>query len=130
MKTNLTVVTTWRMLANASIQDPDLQSTVEIITGPLVDVVHVKKGRYVDGSFSFTSVYSVLFFSLLLINGLWLAIATMNDKVYEFKGIVNLINIVVSVFIMVVMSQVLVIQVGRMNDNGQVRQKHSPLISE
>jgi hypothetical protein len=79
----------------------------------LVDVVPVKKGKYVDGSFSFTSVYSILLFSLLLINGVWLATTTMNDKVCEFKGMVNLVNNVVSVFIMVVMSQVLVIQEGK-----------------
>jgi hypothetical protein len=109
------------MLANASIQDPDLQPTVERRTCPLVDVVPVKKGRYVDGSFSFTSVYSVLLFSLLLISGIWLATATMNGGVCEFKGMVNLVNNVVSVFIMVVMSQVLIIQAGRMNDTGQVR---------
>jgi hypothetical protein len=121
MKTNLTVVTTGHMLANASIQDPDLQPTVESRTGPLVDVVPVKKGRYVDGSFSFASVYSVLLFSLLLISGIWLATATMNGRVCEFKGMVNLVNNVVSVFIMVVMSQVLVIQAGRMDDTGQVR---------
>jgi hypothetical protein len=29
MKTNLIVVTTWKMLVNASIQDPDLQPTIE-----------------------------------------------------------------------------------------------------
>jgi hypothetical protein len=60
---------------------------------------------------------------LLLINGVWLATATMNGGVYEFKGMVNFINNIVSFFIMVVMSQVLVIQVGRMNDTRQVRKK-------
>jgi len=58
------------MLVNASIHDPYLQPTVENNIGPLVDVVSLKKGRYVDGSFSFTFVYSILLFSLLLINGL------------------------------------------------------------
>jgi hypothetical protein len=60
MKTNLTVVTTGhvKMLVNASIQDPYLQPMVESKIGPLVDVVPVKKGKYVDGSFSFASVYS------------------------------------------------------------------------
>jgi hypothetical protein len=112
MKTNLTVVTTghMKMLVNASIQDPYLQPTVESKTGPLVDVVPVKKGKYVDGSFSFTSVYSVLLFSLLLISGVWLVVATMNGRVCEFKGMVNLVNNVVSVFIIIVMSQVLIIQ--------------------
>jgi hypothetical protein len=108
MKTNLKVVTTGHMLANASIQDPDIQPIVESITCPLVDV-HVKKGRYVDGSFSFTSVYSILLFNLLLISGIWLATAKMNGIVCQFKGMVNLVSNVVSVFIMVVMSQVLII---------------------
>jgi hypothetical protein len=85
MKTNLTVVTTGHMLVNASIQDPYLQPTVERRTGPLVDVVPVKKGKYVDGSFSFTSVYSVLLFSLLLISGVWLATATMNGEFVNLR---------------------------------------------
>ena len=59
MKTNLIVVTRKhvKMLVNASIQDPYLQPTVERKTGPLVDVVPVKKGKYVYGSFFFASVY-------------------------------------------------------------------------
>jgi len=96
----------------------------------LVDVVPVKKGRYVDGSFSFASVYSVFFISLLLISGIWLATATMDGGVCEFKGMVNLVNNVVSIFIMVVMSLVLVIQEERMNDTRQVRRNHSHLISD
>jgi hypothetical protein len=94
---------------------------VESKTGPLVDVNPLKKGRYVDGSFSFTSVYSILLISLLLINELWLTTATMNGGVCEFKGMVNLVNNVVSVFIMVMMSNVLIIQAGKLNDIGQVR---------
>jgi hypothetical protein len=104
MKTNLTVVTTGNMLVNSSIQDPYLQPTVESKIGPLVDGVRVKKRKYVDGSFSFTSVYSILFFGLLLINGVWLDTATMNGGVCEFKGMVNLVNNVVSIFIIIVMS--------------------------
>jgi hypothetical protein len=106
MKTNLTIVAIghMKMLVNANNQDLDIHCMVESRTCPLVDVAHVKKGRYVDGSFFFTSVYLVLLFNLLLINGLWLATATMNVIVCEFKGMVNLINNVVSAFIMVVMS--------------------------
>jgi hypothetical protein len=54
-----------------------------------------------NGTFS---LYSILMFSLLLMSGLWLAIATMNGGVCEFKGMVNLVNNVFSVFIMVLMS--------------------------
>jgi hypothetical protein len=75
-----------------------------------VDVVPVKKGKYVDGSFSFAYLYLVMLFNLLLINGVWLAIATMNDKVCEFKGMVNLVGIVVSIFIITMKIQVLIIQ--------------------
>ena len=110
MKMNLTIVTTGHMLANASVQDPYLQFTVESKIGPLVDVFSDKKHIYIDGSFSFASIYSVLLFSLLLINGVCLVVSTMNDDVCEFKGMVNLVNNVVLVFIIVVMSHVLVIQ--------------------
>jgi hypothetical protein len=103
---------------------------VESNIGHLVDVFHVKKGIYVDGSFSFTYVYSILLFNLLLISGLWLATATMNDRVCEFMGMVNLVNNVVLVFIMVVLSQVFVIRAGWMDDTRQVRKKHSHFISE
>jgi hypothetical protein len=130
MKTNLAFVTIGHILANASIHYPYLHPMVERKTCPLVDVVPVKKGRYVDSSFSFKYIYSIVLFNLLLINGVWLAIATMNDGVCEFKGMVNLVDNIVPVFIMVMMSQVLVIQARRMDDNGQVRKKHSHLISE
>jgi hypothetical protein len=62
-----------------------------------------------------------LLINLLLISGIWLATATMNGGVCEFEGMVNLVNNVVSVSIMVVMSQVFIIQSGRMDDIGQVR---------
>jgi hypothetical protein len=88
---------------------------VESKTSPLVDVVSVKKGKYVDGSFSFTSIYSILLFILSLVNGVCLLVATINGRVFEFKGLVNLVRNIVSVFIMVVMSQVLVIQEGMMD---------------
>jgi hypothetical protein len=71
MKMNLTVVTTGHMLVNVSIQDPYLQPTVKNRTGPLVDFFPVEKGKYVDGSFFFASLYSVLLFSLLLFNEVW-----------------------------------------------------------
>jgi hypothetical protein len=107
MKTNLIVVTigNMKMLVNASIQDPDLQPPVESKTDPLDDVIPVNKGKYVDGSFSFASVYSNFFFILLLISGIWLATAKMNGEVCEFKGMVNMVGSVVSIFVIIVMSQ-------------------------
>jgi hypothetical protein len=56
--------------------------------------------------------------------------ATMNDRVCEFEGMINLINNVISVFIIVVMSQVLIIQAGWMDDTGQVRRQYPHFISE
>jgi hypothetical protein len=91
----------------------------------LVDVVPIKKGKYVDCSFSFTSVYSILLFNLLLIKGTWLATTTMNGEACELKGMVNLFNNVVSILIMDVMIQVLVIQEGKVDDTGQVK-RHFP----
>jgi hypothetical protein len=112
MKMNLTVVTIGNVkkLVNANIQDSSLQSIVGSKEDPLVDVVTIKKGKYVDGSFSFAYVYSFLFFSLLLISGVCLLATTMNGRVCEFKGMVNFLNNVVSIFIIIVMSQVLIIQ--------------------
>jgi hypothetical protein len=77
---------------------------VESKEGPLVDIVPVKKGKYVIGSFFFAFVYSVLLFSLLVINGVCLLAATMNNAVCEFKVMDNLVNNVVSIFIIVVIS--------------------------
>jgi hypothetical protein len=104
MNTILTVVTIGhvKMLVNASIQGLDLQPMVESKTGPLVDVAPIKKGKYVDNSLSFASMYSFLFFSLLLISGVWLVTTTMNGGVCEFKGMVNLVNNVVPFFIIIV----------------------------
>jgi hypothetical protein len=79
----------------------------------LVDGIPVNKGKYVDGSFSSVSVYLVVFLSLLLIKGVWLVVATMDGVVHKFKGMVNLVNNVFLVFIMVVMSQVLIIHEGK-----------------
>jgi hypothetical protein len=83
MKMNFIVVTTRhvKLLVNDSIQDSCLQPTVESKTNPLVDVVSINKGKYVDGSFSFTYVYSFLLFNMLLISGVWLVVATMNGEV-------------------------------------------------
>jgi len=54
----------------------------------------------------------------------------MNGVVCEFKGMFNLVNNFVSVFVMVMMSQVLVIQEGWMDDTGKVRRNNSHLIFE
>ena len=68
---------------------------VESKTSHLVDIVLVNKGKYDNGSFSFASMYSIFLFILLLISGVCLVVATMNGEVFEFKGMINLINNVV-----------------------------------
>jgi len=71
---------------------------------PLVDIILVKKDKYVDDSFSFSFVYLVLSLSFILVNRAWLIVETMNGNICEFEGMINLINNVFSVFIIVVMS--------------------------
>jgi hypothetical protein len=66
MKMNLITVTTRHMLVNTSMKDPNLQPTVESKTCHSVDVVLVKKGKYVNVSFFFhiyIYIYSI-FYSL------------------------------------------------------------------
>jgi hypothetical protein len=130
MKTNLTIVTIGHMLVNASIQDQDLQPMVERKESPLVYVVLVKKGKHVDGSLFFASVYSVFLLSFMLVSGVWLVVATMNDRVCEFKEMVHLVSNVVSVFVITMMSHVLIIQVVRMYDTRQVGRNNPHFISE
>jgi hypothetical protein len=103
---------------------------VESKTCPLVDVVPVKKDKYVDVSFSFASVYSILFLIFILVSRVWLVVATMNGRVCVFEGMINLINDVVSFFIIVMMSWVLIIQAGLMDNIIQVRKKYPHFIYE
>ena len=76
MKINLIVVTARnvKILVNDSIYDSYLQPMVGINEDPLVDVVPIKKGKYVDGSLFFAFVYSFLLFILFLVNGVWLVV--------------------------------------------------------
>lgn len=103
------------------ILDLVLQPTVECEANSSVDVVPVKKGKYIVDSFSFVVVCSVLLFSLLLISGVWLVVATMNGSICEYEGMVNLINNYIPVFIITVMNKMLIIPVGKMDGIGQVR---------
>jgi hypothetical protein len=54
----------------------------------------------------------------------------MNINVWEMEGMINLINNAISVFIFVVMSQMIIIQAGWMDDTGQVRRQYPHFISE
>ena len=65
---------------------------IESKIDPLVHVVLVKKGKYVVYSFSFSFAYSVLLLGFLLVNGVWLALTTMNANAWENEGMINLTN--------------------------------------
>jgi hypothetical protein len=57
----------------------------------------------------------------LIVNGVWLEVATMNTNVWEMEGMINLINNAISIFIFVLMSQMIIVRAGGMDDTGQVR---------
>jgi hypothetical protein len=86
--------------------------------------------KYVIDSFSFASLYSALFLSFLLVSGVWLVDATMNVDVLEMEGMIELITNVISVFTSVMMSQMIIVQAGKMDDTGQVRPQYPHFISE
>ena len=68
-------------------------------------IVPVQKGKHV---FAFSFAYSVLLFSFLLFSGVWLLNATKNVDGCEIKWMITLINNVISVFMFVVISQVII----------------------
>lgn len=107
-----------KLLVNASIHDPILHPTIESEVDPLDDVVPVKKGKCIVDPFSFKVVCSILLLSLLLVNGVWLVVETMNGSICGFEGIVNLINNVVLVFIIAVISQILIIPARWLDHTG------------
>jgi hypothetical protein len=72
---------------------------------PLGNGVLLKKGKCLVDSFSFASVYLVLFLGFLLVSGVWLVVATMNENVWKNEEMINLINNVITIFIFVVMTQ-------------------------
>ena len=71
---------------------------------------------------SLLHIYFLFFCSVfLLVNGVWLVVVTMNVDVWKYEGMVNFINNIVSFFIIVMMSQMLTIPVGWLDDTGQTR---------
>jgi hypothetical protein len=54
----------------------------------------------------------------------------MNGGIYEIEGMINLIKNIVSLFIIVLMSQVLIIQAGWMDGSIKVRRQYPRFISE
>ena len=89
--------------------------------------VPVQKGKHVL-SFSFT--YSVLLFSLLLFSGVWMLNAAKNVDDCVINGMITLINNVISVFMFVVISQVIIVPAERMDDTGQVGRQYPHLLPE
>jgi hypothetical protein len=106
MKTNLTVVTTghMKMLVNivSKIHIYNLRLKVKQVLWLMLFMLR-RENMLMVHSLSHLYIQFCLF-SLLLINGVCLVVATMNGRVCEFKGMINLVNNVVSVFVIVVMS--------------------------
>ena len=73
-------------LLHESIQDMGLPFMVESELDPLGNVGPIKKGKYVVNSFSFASIYLVLLFSFLLVNGGCLIATTMNEAFVNMRG--------------------------------------------
>ena len=79
---------------------------------------------------SFSFAYSVLLFSLLLFNGVWMLNATKNVDDCAINEMITLINNVISVFMFVVISQVIIVPTERMDDTGQVGRQYPHFLPE
>jgi hypothetical protein len=90
-------------------------------------IVPVQKGKHV---LSFSFAYSVLLFSLLLFSGVWLQNVTKNVDDCAIDGMITLINNAISVFMFVVIGQVIIVQEERMDDTGQVGKKYPHFLPE
>ena len=75
----------------------------------------VQKGKHV---LSFSFAYSVLLISLLLFSGVWLQSATKIVDDCAINEMITLINNVISFFMFVVISQVIIVPTERMDDTG------------
>jgi hypothetical protein len=76
-------------------------------------IVPVQKGKHV---LSFSFAYSVLLISLLLFSGVWMQSATKNVDDCAITELITWINNAISVFMFVVISQVIIIPTERMDD--------------
>jgi len=90
-------------------------------------IVPVQKGKHV---FSFSFAYSLLLFSLSLFGGVWMLNVTKNVDDCEINGMITLINNVISVLMFVVISQVIIFPVERMDDTGQVGRQYPHFLPE
>ena len=79
-------------------------------------IVPIQKGKRV---LSFSFAYLVLLISFLFFSGVWLQSATKNVDDCVINEMITLINNAISVFMFVVISQVIIIPTERMDDIGQ-----------
>jgi hypothetical protein len=78
--------------------------------------VPVQKGKHI---LSFSFAFSVLLISLLLFSGVWLQSATKNLDDCAINEMITWINNAISIFMFVVISQVIIVPAERMDDTGQ-----------
>ena len=83
------------------------------------EFVPVVKDKYDVGTFSLTSIYSVLLFNVLLFNSVWLIATTVNVEMHE--NLINVLNNVSTILIVVMVSQMCKFLVSMIDDMGQVR---------
>ena len=89
------------------------------------EVVPVVKDKYDVGTFSFVSVYSVLLFSFLMFNNVWLIATTVNVEMHE--DLINVLNNVSAILIVIMVNQMYKFQESWTDDIGQVRRACSRL---
>jgi magnesium-transporting ATPase (P-type) len=90
-------------------------------------IVPIQKEKHV---LSFSFAYSVLLFSFLLFSGVWLLNTTNKVDYGALNEMITLINNVISVFMFVVISQVIIFQAKRMEDTGQVGNQYPHFLPE
>jgi hypothetical protein len=100
-------------VSNSHEVSPEVQHKVQLHN---LITVPIQKGKHV---LSFSFAYLVLFISLLLFSGVWLQSATKNIDDCAINEMITLINNVISVFMFVVISQVIIILAERMDDTGK-----------
>jgi hypothetical protein len=100
-------------VSNSHEVSPEVQHEVQLHN---LIIVLVQKGKHV---FSFSSAYSILLISLLLFSGVWLQSATKNVDDCAINEMITLINNAISVFMFIVISQVIIIPKERMDHTRQ-----------
>jgi hypothetical protein len=102
-----------QFVSNSDEVSPEVQHEVQLHN---LIIVPVQKGKHV---LSFSFAYSILLFSLLLFSGVWLQSATKSVDDCVINEMITLIKNVISIFMFVVISQVIIIPTERMDDTGK-----------